>query len=587
MSRRLRSLSLGFAFAVVPTTAAFAQSDAPEQPSGWIDKTAVASKHFMVAAANPLATDAGYQILKQGGSAVDAAIAVQMVLNLVEPQSSGIGGGTFILHYDAKHKKVAAYDGRETAPAAAKPDRFLGADGKPMKRMDAIVGGKSVGVPGNLRLLELAHRKHGKLKWAVLFEPAIRLAEEGFDVSPRMAGALAREQFLKRQTAARNYFYHADGTPYQAGERLKNPAFAAVLRRVANEGVKAFYEGQIAQDIVAAVHNAPNNPGDLTLADLAGYRAKEREPVCGQYRGDKVCGMPLPSSGGITVLQMLGMLEHFNMAAASYAKPASRLMAVHLFSEAGKLAYADRDLYLADPDFVKVPVAALLEPDYLSERASLIHLDAAMPRGEPGVPQAMTRIALGADAPLELPSTSHVVVVDSAGDALSMTTTIEDGFGSRLMVDGFLLNNQLTDFSFAPEENGKPVANRVEGGKRPRSSMAPTIVFDPQGRVKMLVGSPGGSAIINYVAKTLVGVLDWGLNVQDAIALPNFGSRNIMGYTEVEKDTSAAALAPDLQVLGHKVWITDFNSGLQGIQRTPQGWLGGADPRREGIVKGD
>lgn len=585
MLMRPRSLFLGCAFALA--TPAFAQNDAPELPSGWIDKTAVASKHFMVAAANPLATEAGYQILKQGGSAVDAAIAVQMVLNLVEPQSSGIGGGTFIVHYDAKHKKLAAYDGRETAPAAAKPDRFLGVDGKPMQHIDAVVGGISVGVPGNLRVLELAHRQHGRLKWAALFEPAIRLSEQGFEVSPRMAGALARESYLKRQEAARNYFYHADGSPYQAGERLKNPAFAAVLKRVAAEGANAFYEGQIAQDIVAAVHNAPNHPGDLTLADLAGYRAKEREPVCGHYRGDKVCGMPLPSSGGITILQMLGMLEHFNMAAASYARPASRLLAVHLFAEAGKLAYADRDLYLADPDFVKAPVAALLEPDYLAGRARLIHLDAAMPRGEPGVPEAMTKIAFGAAAPLELPSTSHVVVVDGAGDALSMTTTIEDGFGSRLLVDGFLLNNQLTDFSFAPETDGKPVANRVEGGKRPRSSMAPTIVFDAQGRVKMLVGSPGGSAIINYVAKTLVGVLDWGLNVQEAIALPNFGSRNINGLTEVEKDTSAAALAPDLQVLGHKVWITDFNSGLQGIQRTSQGWLGGADPRREGIVKGD
>jgi gamma-glutamyltranspeptidase/glutathione hydrolase len=456
-----------------------------------------------------------------------------------------------------------------------------------MKHMEAVVGGISVGVPGNLRVLELAHRQHGKLKWAVLFEPAIKLAEEGFEVSPRMAGALAREQFLKRQEAARNYFYHPDGTPYKAGERLKNPAFAAVLKRVATEGTKAFYEGLVAGDIVAAVHNAPDNPGDLTLADLAGYRAKEREPVCGNYRGDKVCGMPLPSSGGITVLQMLGMLEQFNMAAASYARPGSRLMAVHLFSEAGKLAYADRDLYLADPDFIKVPVAALLEPEYLAQRSSLIHLDSAMPRGTAGVPEAMTKIALGADEPLELPSTSHVVVVDSAGNALSMTTTIEDGFGSRLLVDGFLLNNQLTDFSFAPEENGKPVANRVEAGKRPRSSMAPTIVFDANGRVKLLVGSPGGSAIINYVAKTLIGVLDWGLNVQEAIALPNFGSRNINGLTELEKDTSAAALAPDLQVLGHRIWITDFNSGLQAIQRTPHGWLGGADPRREGIVKGD
>lgn len=560
---------------------------APEEPSGWIDKQPVASRHFMVAAANPLATDAGYRILKAGGSAVDAAIAVQLVLNLVEPQSSGIGGGTFIVHYDAKSKKLAAYDGRETAPAAARPDRFLGPDGKPMQFMDAVIGGKSVGVPGTLRLLELAHRQHGKLAWAKLFEPAIRLAEKGFEVSPRMAGALAGDRYLARQETARKYFYNNDGTPLRAGQRLRNPEFAAVLRKIAAQGARVFYEGKIARDIVATVRNAPNNPGDMTEADLAGYHAREREPVCGNYRGDRVCSMPLPSSGGITVLQMLGMLEHFDMRSASYASPSGRLMGVHLFSEAGKLAYADRNLYLADPDFVKAPVDALLDPDYLAFRASLIRRDAAMEKGVAGVPEALRKVSLGEDEPLELPSTSHLVVIDEAGDALSMTTTIEGVFGSHLMVHGFLLNNQLTDFSFLPEENGKPVANRVEGGKRPRSSMAPVIVFDAQGRVKLVVGSPGGSAIINYVAKTLVGVLDWELNVQDAIALPNFGSRNFGGVTELESDTSAVALEPGLRALGHNVKVIDFNSGLQGIQRTATGWLGGADPRREGIVKGD
>jgi gamma-glutamyltranspeptidase / glutathione hydrolase len=588
MQSRICGKPLGIALAVALLAApAQAQNQAPEQPSGWTDKNAVASRHFMVAAANPLATEAGYRILRQGGSAVDAAVAMQMVLNLVEPQSSGIGGGAFIMHYDAKHKKLVAYDGRETAPAAATPERFLGADGKPVKFMDAVVGGKSVGVPGNLRVLELAHRQHGKLKWAALFEPAIRLAEEGFAVPQRMGAALAREQYLKRQDSARNYFYHGDGTPLKAGERVRNPQYAAVLKRIAAGGARAFYEGQVAQDIVAAVANAPDNPGDLTLADLAGYQAKVREPVCGFYRGDKVCGMPPPSSGGITVLEMLGMLEHFDMSAASYTRPSGRLMSVHLFAEAGKLAFADRGLYIADPDFVNVPVAALLDPAYLAERAQLIRRDAAMDRGVPGTPPELRKIALGENEPLELPSTSHIVVIDKAGNALSMTTTVEDGFGSRLMVDGFLLNNQLTDFSLAPVEDGKPVANRVEAGKRPRSSMAPVIVFDRQGRVKMLIGSPGGSAIINYVAKTLVGVLDWDLNVQDAIALPNFGSRNLGGVTELEKSTSAALLEPDLTVLGHKIRVLDFNSGLQGIQRTPEGWLGGADPRREGIVKGD
>jgi gamma-glutamyltranspeptidase/glutathione hydrolase len=588
MHCRIRSTLPGVALAAaLLAVGAQAQNQVPEQPSGWTDKTAVTSRHFMVAAANPLATEAGYRILRQGGSAVDAAVAMQMVLNLVEPQSSGIGGGAFIMHYDAKHGKLTAYDGRETAPAAATPERFLGADGKPVNFMDAVVGGKSVGVPGDLRVLELAHRQHGKLKWAALFEPAIRLAEQGFAVPRRMAAALAREQYLKRQDTARNYFYHGDGTPLKAGERVRNPQFAAALKRIAAEGTRAFYEGPIARDIVAAVANAPDNPGDLTLADLAGYQAKVREPVCGFYRGDKVCGMPPPSSGGITVLEMLGMLEQFDMSAASYAKPSGRLMSVHLFSEAGKLAYADRNLYIADPDFVKVPVAALLDPGYLATRARLIRRDAAMDRGVPGTPAELRKVALGEEEPLELPSTSHIVVVDKAGNALSMTTTIEDGFGSRLMVDGFLLNNQLTDFSLAPVEDGKPVANRVEAGKRPRSSMAPVIVFDRQGSVKMLIGSPGGSAIINYVAKTLVGVLDWGLDVQAAIALPNFGSRNLGGVTELEKSTSAAALEPDLTVLGHKIRVLDFNSGLQGIQRTPEGWLGGADPRREGIVKGD
>jgi gamma-glutamyltranspeptidase/glutathione hydrolase len=588
MQGRIYGKPFGIALAAALLAApAQAQNLAPEQPSGWTDKTAVASRHFMVAAANPLATEAGYRILKRGGSAVDAAVAIQMVLNLVEPQSSGIGGGAFIMHYDAKRKKLAAYDGRETAPAAATPERFLGADGKPVKFMDAVVGGKSVGVPGDLRVLELAHRQHGKLKWAALFEPAIRLAEQGFEVPLRMGAALGREQYLKRQDAARNYFYHGDGTPLMAGERVRNPQYAAVLKRIAAGGARAFYEGQVAQDIVAAVASAPDNPGDLTLADLAGYQAKVREPVCGFYRGDKVCGMPPPSSGGITVLEMLGMLEHFDMSAASYARPSGRLMSVHLFAEAGKLAFADRGMYIADPDFVKIPVAALLDPAYLAERAQLIHRDNAMDRGVPGAPAELRKVALGEDEALELPSTSHIVVIDKAGNALSMTTTIEDGFGSRLMVDGFLLNNQLTDFSLAPVEDGKPVANRVEAGKRPRSSMAPVIVFDRQGRVKMLTGSPGGSAIINYVAKTLVGVLDWGLDVQAAIALPNFGSRNLGGVTELEKSTSAAALEPDLTVLGHNIRVLDFNSGLQGIQRAPAGWLGGADPRREGIVKGD
>jgi len=561
---------------------------APEIATGVAARQAVKTKQFAIAAANPLATQAGYDIVKRGGNAVDAAVAVQMVLNLVEPQSSGIGGGAFIMHYDAKAKKLAAYDGRETAPSAARPDRFIGADGKPMQFYDAVVGGRSVGVPGTLRVLELAHKRHGKLKWATLFEPAIRLAENGFAVSPRLAASIAADRFLTRQEAARKYFHNDDRSPLRAGQTLKNPEFAAVLRRVAKEGADAFYIGEIARDIVAAVKNAPNNPGDLAEADIAGYRAKAREPVCGDYRAHRVCGFPLPSSGGMTVLQILGMLENFDMSASKPAGGASTLMGVHLFAEAGKLAYADRGLYMADPDFVQAPVAGLLDKAYLAERAALIRYSAAMAgAAKPGIPKSMQAASLGADNALDLPSTSHVAIVDRQGNALSMTTTIEDAFGSRLMVRGFLLNNELTDFSFAAEENGRPVANRVEAGKRPRSSMAPVIVFDRAGRVQLVAGSPGGSAIINYVTKTLVGVLDWGLDVQQAISLPNFGSRNFGGATELERNTGIAALEGGLRVLGHNVRVIELTSGLQGIHRSRDGWVGGADPRREGVVLGD
>jgi gamma-glutamyltranspeptidase/glutathione hydrolase len=557
----------------------------PEGNSGIPAKQAVFAKKFIVATANPLATEAGYRILRQGGSAVDAAIAAQLVLNLVEPQSSGIGGGAFILHYAAKERKLSAYDGRETAPAAARPDRFLAGDGKPMKFYDAVVGGKSVGVPGTLRVLELAYRKHGRLPWATLFEPAIRLAEHGFKVSPRLNTLLSKDRYLPQQPGARDYFYDADGSARAVGHVLKNPQFGAVLRRVAREGVAAFYEGEIAQDIVDTVRNAAN-PGDITVEDLAGYRAKERKPVCGPYRAYRICGMPSPSSGGMTVLQMLTMLERFEM---DKIDPGSA-MAAHLFAEAGKLAYADRGRYMGDSDFVAVPERALIDRDYLTRRSRLISPDKAMTKGVAGEPDGMKLSGLGEDAALDLPSTSHLVAVDRRGNAVSMTTTIEAEFGSRLMVRGFLLNNELTDFSFAPAQDGKPVANRVEAGKRPRSSMAPTIVFDREGKVHLLIGSPGGSAIINYVAKTLIGVLDWGLDVQQAIALPNMGSRNIGGATELEEASNAAALAEALQAMGHKVKVIDLPSGLHGVQRVSgqrAGWVGGADPRREGIVRGD
>jgi len=562
---------------------ASAQDRAPERQSGWIDKKPVQSRRFMVAAANPLAVDAGYRMLRAGGSAVDAAIAVQFVLGLTEPQSSGLGGGAFLLAHDGITHKLIAYDGRETAPAAATPERFVGADGKPLEFIDAVVGGRSVGIPGAVALLEVAHRKHGKLPWATLFAPAIALAENGFAVSPRLYTTIAEEKHL--QGRAKAYFLDANEKPLPIGTILKNPAYAATLRRLANEGAAAFYAGEIAQDIVDTVRSHPTNPGDITLADLANYRVEIREPVCDVYRRHRVCGMPLPSSGGITVLQILKMLEPYDIKSMG----AISFWSVHFFSEAGRLAYADRAVYEADAAFY-TPPAGLLDGRYLRSRSALISVTHSLGRATPGAPPMQSEragsVAWGGDAALEFPSTSHISVVDKYGNAVAMTTTIEDAFGSRLMTkSGFLLNNELTDFSFAPIQDGKPVANRVEPGKRPRSSMAPTIVYDAAGRVYMVAGSPGGSAIINYVAKTLIGVLDWGLDPQAAIALPNVGSRN--GPTEIEANTSAVLLADKLRALGHDVSVIDQTSGLQAIVRTRTGWIGGADPRREGIVKGD
>ena len=583
----MRRCYLLVVLAVFGSHVAWAQNQAPERPSGWTTKKPIVSRYDMVAAANPLAVAAGVQMLRQGGDAVDAAVAVQMVLNLVEPQASGIGGGAFILFHNGRNGVLMAYDGRETAPAAATPDRFLDSQGKPLAFDDAVVGGKSVGVPGTLRVLELAHRQFGKLPWARLFEPAIALAERGFAVSPRLSIAIAGEKHLTQERAKR-YFYNSDGTPLSVGQTLKNPAFAATLRRIAAEGADAFYNGEIARDIADTVRSAPTNRGDLTEADLAAYRPRVREPVCGPYRSYKICGMPPPSSGGITVLQILGILEPYDMSALG----ANSLMSVHLFSEAGRLAYADRARYLADPDFVKPP-AGLIEPGYLRERSALIKLDASMHHAKPGLPEVApparkkaARLTFGESVALEFPSTSHISIVDKYGNALAMTTTIEAAFGSRLMTKGgFLLNNELTDFSFAPVVRGKPVANRVEAGKRPLSAMAPTIVYDSKGKVTVITGSPGGSAIINYVAKTLVGVLDWGLDPQAAVDLPNFGSRN--GPTELEKDTVIVALEPKLQALGHRTLVLEQTSGLQAIVRSRHGWIGGADARREGTAAGD
>ncbi len=562
---------------------------APEAPSGFRAglHTATAAR-YMAAAANPLAAEAGREILRAGGTAVDAAIAMQMVLTLVEPQSSGIGGGAFLLHYDGK--RVQAFDGRETAPMAADENLFT-VDGKPMPFYDAVVGGRAVGVPGVLRLLEEAHRQHGKLAWAQLFEPALRLAEAGFAVSPRLHALLAGEKHLARDPVARAYFYNTDGTPKAIGTPLRNPELKATLQAIAQGGASVFYRGDIAAAIVRAVQSHPN-AGRLHESDLANYRAKERAAVCTDYKRWRVCGMPPPSSGGIAVAQMLGIFAQRNIAVvpptAVDGKLAPQVDAVHLFSEAGRLAFADRNVYVADPDFVAIDWLALTHPRYLADRAGLIS-DRSMGRAQPGIPAGYT-LVWGADESQRI-ATSHISVVDGFGNAVAMTTSIEDQFGARVMARGFLLNNQLTDFSFAPAEAGKPIANRVQPGKRPRSSMAPTLVFDrASGALLATLGSPGGSQIIGYVAKTLIGLLDWDLDIQQAISLPNFGSRN--GPTEVEQGQNSAALIDGLKARGHDVRVIPMTSGLQGIVRVRMadgqpGWAGGADPRREGVAVGD
>jgi len=525
----------------------------------------------MVAAANPLAVQAGVEVLRAGGGALDAAIAVQMVLGLVEPQSSGLGGGAFLLHWSQGEKKLRSYDGRETAPAAARPDRFLGADGRPQGFVEAVVSGRSVGVPGVLRMLELAHRRHGRLAWARLFESAIQLAEQGFPMSPRLHRLLDSERELRNVEAARALYYGVDGRPKALGTRIVNPDYAATLRAIAAFGADAFYTGAIAQDIVRAVRGHPR-PGDLDAEDLARYRALERDPVCLPYRATRVCSMG-PPAGGAVMLQLLGILERTDFRSAAPNSAA----ALHYFSEAGRLAYADRGRYFADPDFVAVPLAGLLAPDYLDRRARLVG-ERSLGRAEAGRPE-------GAQAAVDVPETSlagtsHLSIADGRGDAASMTTTIESAFGSRILVRGFLLNNQLTDFSFT-----SGAANSIAGGKRPRSAMSPTIVFGADGTPKVVLGSPGGASIINYVARTLAAMLDWRLDAQGAVSLPHGGSMN--GPTELERDTAYEPLAPELRARGHEVRLGDFTSGLHVIERVPGGWRGGADPRREGVAKGD
>ncbi|MFI5000949.1 MAG: gamma-glutamyltransferase [Reyranellales bacterium] len=532
------------------------------------DQAALAEPQIMVAAAHPLAVDAGLDALRRGGSAVDAAVAVQMVLGVVEPQASGLGGGGFLLYYDAASRAISVYDGRETAPAGATPGMFLGVDGKPLGFREAVASGISVGVPGALALLELVHKEKGKRPWAELFQPAIGVARDGFAVSPRLAGWLGIIKSFRDEPAARALYFNADGSPKKVGDRITNPALADTMQLLAERGARPLYEGVIAEEMVARVHSHVR-PGSLSLDDLANYRPVKREVLCGPYRVWLICGMPPPSSGGIAILQVLGLLEPFEL---SHDQP-NDLRSLHLIAEASRLAFADRDRYVADPAYVSVPVTQMLSPSYLGERRKLISLDRSMGRLGPA---AAGYIEHG---------TSHMTIVDRDGNAVSFTTTIEAPFGAEMMVRGFLLNNELTDFSAEPEHDGRPVANRVEPGKRPRSSMSPTFVLDGDRRLVLAVGSAGGTRIIGDTLHALIGMLDWNLSAQAALDLPRVANMN--GPTELEDRAPLPAQADALRALGHQVQVRRHEGGLAAIRRLGDGWEGGADPRRDGVAKGE
>lgn len=554
---------------------------APEAATGRIEKPLAHAQRYMVAAANPIAAEAGREMLRRGGNAIDAAIATVLVLGIVEPQSSGLGGGAFMLVHDASSNTLATYDARETAPAMAKPDRFL-RDGVPLGFREAVNSGLSVGVPGLVRGLELAHAGHGKLTWRELFAPAVRIAREGFPVSPRLNGLLSWYGAARFSAAARQHYFDASGQPHQVGHVLKNPELAVTLERIAEEGAEAFYSGTIAAAIVNAVNEAAL-PGDMTLDDVRGYRALRRDPACISYHGQRVCGMGPPSSGGLTVAQTLKLIEPFAQVHGTDKRMS--VPALHIIAEAEKLAYADRDFYIADPKFVDVP-QGYLDETYLAQRRSLIDPQRAMAKAEPGQPPGTRSNQNGVDATRERGGTTHLSVVDGEGNAVAMTATIEGAFGSGLWAAGFLLNNEMTDFSRRPvDAQGRAIANRVEGSKRPRSSMAPTIVYGEDGKVSAVLGAPGGHRIILYVVKALVGLIDWDLDAQQVVALPNFGDRG-RGF-ELEKGRGAAVATLRLQALGHSVHSDVMTSGLHIIVRRDGALQGGADPRREGVALGD
>ncbi|MBC7521619.1 MAG: gamma-glutamyltransferase [Sandarakinorhabdus sp.] len=553
--------------------AAPALAKAPKAPAGHANA---------VSAADPRATAAGLAMLKQGGNAMDAIAATMLALTVVEPQSSGIGGGGLLVYQPAGTTLPVTFDGREKAPGLATPQYFMGADGKPQPRREAVPGGKSVGVPGNVAMIAMAHGKYGKLPWAAVFQPAIELARGGYDVSPRMSRSIAGSaDTLKRTPEAAALFLNPDGTAKAAGTRIVNEPLAQTLEAIAKAGPSAFYTGPVAQAIVDRVRTAPTNPSSMTMADMAAYQAKQRPPVCAAYRTYKVCSMGPPSAGGIAVLSILKQLEAFDMKRLGMANP----IAWHLIAESQRLAFADRAAYGGDSDFVQVPVAGLVAPDYLKARGALISTTSTMKSAPPGQPRGAPPRTLAPGG--EVPSTTHFAAVDKAGNVASLTSTVEGGFGSSLVAGGLVLNNELTDFSFEPSAGGNPVANRVQGNKRPRSSMSPTIVYDAKGRPLLAVGAAGGMTIPAQVAKAIIGVLDWGLSIQDAIAAPTiYVSDDLVIVEKSPQGEALVAMVPALEKLGHRVSAIPLGGKANGLERTAKGWRGGADPRSEGNAAG-
>ncbi len=579
MRRSFQVFLYALALCAVSFQGVMAQPD-PEITTGLQKRASATGTRFMAVTAHPDATRVAYEVLKAGGGAVDAAVAAQTVLGLVEPQSSGLGGGGFVLYYNASTQKLFAFDGRETAPSSAGKYLFMDAEGKPMEFFKAAVGGRAVGVPGTVRLMEALHKKFGRLPWRDLFSPAITMATQGFQVSPRLAAMVDNDaDRLTTFSATRLYFFPDAITPVQPGAFLKNVPYAQTLKKIAMVGADVFYKGEIAQDIVKIVQEAPGNPGLLSVEDMANYKIEERKPICGAYRGYSICSVGEPSSGGLTILSALGMLNNFKMPGKDWKDP----KAWHLIGEASRLAFADRNYYMADPQFAMTPGVRLIDPGYLKTRAALIDPAKTAPEVTQGTPAGWDVKKQSPDFSFQPPGTTHLSIVDAAGNILSMTSSIENSFGSRLMADGFLLNNQLTDFSFNPEINGKAVANRVEGGKRPRSSMAPIIVFDHTGKPVMVIGSAGGSAIIGYVLERIIALIDWRMDIEDALAMPNIINRG-QGF---EMEAEAYELEDGIKAYGHPYTITPLNSGLTAITFQNGKMTGAADPRREGMAMGE